>query len=107
MMEILKIEKFEFGSVPDFSLNERLDILRGFLENGVCNVLFVKLDGSEREMKCTLNPSLLPEKVDKPKTVKLPRPEDNGVLGVYLPEEKTWRSFRINNVISIEVCDEA
>lgn len=102
----LEIEKFEFGSVPDFSLNERLDILRDFLQENVCNVLFVKLDGNERNMKCTLKPSMLPDYTNGPKAVKLPRPEDNGVLGVYLPEEKMWRSFRINNVISIEVCNE-
>jgi hypothetical protein len=104
----LEIEKFEFGTVPDFSLDERLDILRSFLQNNVCKVLFVKLDGSEREMKCTLKSDLLPQRnVEGKNAVKLPRPEENGVLGVYLTEDKVWRSFRINNVISIEVCDEA
>lgn len=104
----LEIEKFEFGIVPDFSLEERLDILRYFLHNNVCKVLFVKLDGSEREMKCTLKEDLLPARnVEGKNAVKLPRPEENGVLGVYLTEDKVWRSFRINNVISIEVCNEA
>ena len=80
----MEIEKFEFGTVPDFSLEERLDILRYLLENNVCKVLFIKLDGSEREMKCTLNPSLLPEYANGSNAIKPQRPEENGVLNVYL-----------------------
>jgi hypothetical protein len=100
----LEIEKFEFGTVPDFSLKERLDILKSFLEENVCKVEFVKLDGTNRDFICTLKKDIVPPpNTPGLKAVKRPNPEENGVLGVYLPKDNTWRSFRINNVISIEI----
>lgn len=100
----LQIEKFEFGTIPDFSLAERVDILTDLLKNEICKVVFMKLDGTEREMKCTLKNDLVPATKQENKKKSA---EDTGVLCVYSIDDNGWRSFRVNNVISIEVYDEA
>ena len=47
--------------VPGFDMIEKLNIARDILNEEVCKVKFTKVDGSEREMVCTLRPDLLPQ----------------------------------------------
>jgi len=98
------VEKIEFGSLPEFNTFERISMLNELLVNGLCTVNFIKLDGTTREMICTLNVDLIPEEY-KPKGQKKTR-DNNNVLSVYSPKDG-WRSFKVDNVISIEVYDEA
>lgn len=68
------------------------------LQNGVALVTFTKADGSLRDMKCTLQPRLLPTSL-KESTIKIDSESD--ALRVYDLEADGWRSFKISRLISI------
>lgn len=68
------------------------------LQTGVALVTFTKADGSLRDMKCTLQPRLLPASL-KQSTISLDQESD--ALRVYDLEADGWRSFKISRLISI------
>ena len=85
----------------------RHEILNG-LREGICNVTFTKVDGTERTMRGTLKQDLLPsvqEAVtdESQQTIKAatpqrkPKPESN--ISVWDIEKSSWRSFNITTVI--------
>jgi hypothetical protein len=76
----------------------RNDYLKQALLSDVVEVLFVKKDGTERRMVCTLKPDLLPAQTDLEEAVqkKTPNPD---VLAVWDLENQGWRSFRYDSVI--------
>ncbi len=78
------------------------EYLKGVLQNGIANVTFVKKDGTERKLLCTLMPSELPAQTDLEEAVqkKTPNPE---VLAVWDLENKGWRSFRYDSVLGFSV----
>jgi hypothetical protein len=69
------------------------------LQSGVALVTFTKADGSLRDMKCTLQPRLLPQHTVKEKTSDVK--ENCDCLKVYDLETDGWRSFKISRLISI------
>ena len=83
----------------------------GDLRSGVCTVIFTKVDGTQRTMRCTLKQDLLPQK-EAPKadtanaiadpnqptaTPAKKRTENN--LSVWDLEKEAWRSFNITSLI--------
>ena len=79
-----------------FSPNREF-ILQSLYE-GVVTVKFTKKDGTERDMKCTLQESYISpyeKKTDREKVVN----ENN--ISVWDVESQGWRSFRVDSVISI------
>lgn len=102
----MEIEMIEFGTLPEFNTFEKRSMLNELLQSNICLVKFTKIDGSERQMVCTLKNDLLPIKLTE-FTSKKRLSEEAGVLPVYSLENKGWRSFKIDNVISIEVYDAA
>lgn len=80
----------------------RADIVN-MLTNGVHSVTFTKVDGTERTMPCTLDPTFLPvveliENEDK----RVPRKLNMDTLRVFVTDIKEWRSFRIENLKNIK-----
>lgn len=74
------------------------------LQQHDCEVTFKKVDGELRVMPCTLRPEALPTKVVvEGARTKAPAP---GVLSVWCLDRREWRSFRINNVISVVPIDQ-
>jgi len=68
------------------------------LKNEVATITFTKKDGSERVMKGTLMPTLLPEFTsDKPKKERKVNEE---VVAVFDIEANGFRSFRLDTVTS-------
>jgi len=68
------------------------------LHEGICVVVFEKIDGTERTMKCTLMEDNIPgEKKAKDKTAADFSQE---VIRVYDIENEGWRSFKIDKVKS-------
>lgn len=64
-----------------------------------CFVVFTKKDGTEREMRCTLNPSLIPQE----KQPKLSESEEGSstvgsAVRVFDLDKQEWRSFRWDSV---------
>ena len=78
------------------------EYLKGVLQTGIANVTFVKKDGTQRNLLCTLLPSELPAQTDLEEAVqkKTPNPE---VLAVWDLENKGWRSFRYDSVLGFNV----
>jgi hypothetical protein len=79
--------------------------LKELLSGTVSTVVFTKVDGTEREMKCTLLPEYLPTKpvVDGQQllTESLPRAENPNTMSVWDLESNGWRSFRTDSVKSV------
>lgn len=64
------------------------------LVKGPVTVLFEKADGTERQMLCTLNESVVPE------TKNSGRKTNEEVRTVFDLDLNQWRSFRYDRVIS-------
>jgi len=71
------------------------------LNDNVLEVTFTKVDGTERVMMCTLNPTLLP-KIEESTEPKKERKENLNVVPCYDLEAKGWRSFRLDSVKDFE-----
>ena len=76
----------------------RNNFLKDLLHKSVVSVKFIKKDGTERDMLCTLKPDLLPAQTDLEESVqkKAPNPD---ILAVYDVEKDGWRSFRYDSII--------
>ena len=68
------------------------------LHRGTCEVVFEKIDGEKRTMKCTLNPDIasMPEVLVEQKA----RAKNPNVIAVWDVEKNGWRSFRVDSVES-------
>jgi len=79
--------------------------LKEILSNTVSTVVFTKVDGSERELKCTLLPEYLPQafvaKQQQLLTENLTRMENPSILAVWDIEHGAWRSFRTDSVKTV------
>lgn len=61
-------------------------------------VSFTKVDGSERKMRCTLNPLVIPKSEDKTeKTMNL----NESQIRVWDLDSNGWRSFRLDSIKEI------
>lgn len=79
---------------------ETLDEL---LHVDVLTVTFIKKDGSERVMHCTLRDDILPPKpVLKEGEEKKERKINPNVVPVYDTDAKAFRSFRLDSIKNIE-----
>jgi len=81
------------------------DWVKGLLHTGAVTVVFTKADGTDREMRCTLDPVQLPEPnmpagpVDGiVKEAKERKKPDEHSLRVFDLEKKEWRSFRFDRL---------
>ena len=69
-----------------------------FLQNGICQVKFIKKSGEERIMSATLKQDLIPEEIK-------PKEDWNGVdqtisaIRCVDTEKGEWRSFLVDNVL--------
>jgi hypothetical protein len=87
------------------------DWVRSLLQKQHITVTFTKADGTDREMRCTLNPEELPAVVptgpvdgivsESKKPRKDPKEPDPAVIKVYDLEAKSWRSFRMDRLKKI------
>lgn len=74
--------------------------LHGILPQTAMTITFTKKDGTERVMRCTLQPEHLPP---QPVTEnKEPRKKAEGVIAVYDLDAKGWRSFVVKNVTHVQ-----
>jgi len=78
--------------------------LKQILENSVTTVVFTKVNGEQREMKCTLISEYLPKEDVAGKqllTETLTRKENPSTLTVWDVENNGWRSFRVDSINSV------
>jgi hypothetical protein len=69
------------------------------LQENICLVQFRKVDGSIRNMRCTLQEKLLPEVTS---TSTNTRAANESAVAVFDLDKQAWRSFRKSDVISFE-----
>jgi hypothetical protein len=74
--------------------------LRELLREQNVTVTFTKLDGSEREMVCTLSETQIPVQ-NHPKTAA--KAKNDQVLAVFDVKNQGWRSFRWDSITKIEL----
>ena len=74
--------------------------IKDLLKTDIVTVTFNKKDGTERIMKCTLNPTMLPTKVVTEE--KSPRAKNENVLSVFDVESNGWRSFTLRSVKRVQ-----
>jgi hypothetical protein len=77
------------------------DELVKILSEGIHTITFTKIDGTERTMLCTLDPAILPQ-MDTTEEKKVPRKINPDTMRVYVTDINEWRSFRIENLKSID-----
>jgi hypothetical protein len=78
------------------------DSLSVFLQENICKVLFTKVDGTKRDMTCTLRSDLLPDKyISLQEESSTTRPVNVNVLPVFDVDKREWRSFRVDSIIRV------
>lgn len=77
--------------------------LKQVLSNGVATVVFTKVDGTERTMKCTLLPEYMPSEVVQGQQLltENAKPENPNTISVWDIESNGWRSFRLDSIKTI------
>jgi WYL_2, Sm-like SH3 beta-barrel fold len=84
--------------------SERRAQLTEMLIDGIVEVTFTKVSGESRTMPCTLKPSIVPPaRADDPASQKRIRDLDEAVMLAWCTDKQAWRSFRLDNVISVSV----
>jgi len=77
------------------------DNLIGIMKDTIVELTFIKKDGTERIMNCTLNEEHLPVTEAKEETKERKVNED--VLAVYDVDAEGWRSFRWDSLTQIKL----
>ena len=78
---------------------DKVEVDKKLAEQRDVTVVFIKNDGSERVMHCTLDMKNVPEKFHpKGTSTKAPNPD---IKVVFDTEAQGWRSFKYASVISI------
>ena len=88
----------------DKEWNKFTNWLTGMLKiNESVTVTFIKKDGTQRVMNCTLNPDVLPVVEAKPLAEgKAPRKESTTSIRVFDIDLKEWRSFTTQSISKVE-----
>lgn len=71
------------------------------LRTGLCNIAFLKKDGSTRQMTCTLNENHIPQSPKSERSATVTDTEDSP-LRVYDTVSQGWRSFYVNTLTKFE-----
>jgi hypothetical protein len=74
------------------------NILLEALTKHECTVTFTKVNGETRVMPCTLKENVVPKQ--EPKGTKKP---NEAVVSVWCLDKKEWRSFRVDNVVDLQI----
>lgn len=78
---------------------DREDIVEK-LKSRICQVTFIKKDGTTRVMNCTLNSSMIPQVKLEEDRVRRTKTENPDVLAVYDVESFGWRSFKWDSLLN-------
>lgn len=80
------------------------DGLVDMLRHNVVSVTFTKIDGSKREMRCTLLPEHIPNaSTNNGEVILNEKASKTNNISVWDVDKNAWRSFRVEHVISISV----
>ena len=68
-----------------------------------CIVKFKKVNGEEREMPCTLREDLVPKYERKTPMRDATGKAPTNTINVWCLDKKEWRSFRLENLVSLRI----
>lgn len=79
------------------------ETLKSILSNGESQVIFEKVDGTIRALRCTRDAGIIPSDLvestdNKPKVA---RKESIDALPVWDTESHAWRSFKFDSMVSV------
>ena len=83
--------------------------MKELLKSNICEVVFTKVDGTERTMRATLKPDVITFMEDtlavkkEDDTPKRTRKANDNVVSCYDIEKAGWRSFKVDSVKSFTV----
>lgn len=77
--------------------------LKSILAVTEATITFTKVDGTERVMKCTLEPAKLPPVVVKEDVKPRKVSDSTKALRVFDVDKQEWRSFTIKNIKRIQL----
>ena len=77
------------------------DAIFNLLKDNVVTIVFEKVNGDLRKMRCTLKESILPKYTSEQTDNK--RKVSDQTLAVYDLDVEDWRSFRVNSVKSLKI----
>lgn len=82
------------------------DTLLSDLRRYAVEVLFKKVDGSQRKMRCSLRLDLLPESyVKEMREEKQFHMKNPNVIAAWDLDKNAWRSFRIDSIQYVQILD--
>lgn len=84
----------------DYTLAENQSLLKERLHESSLLVSFTKVNGERRDMRCTLNPAIVP--VGEVKETTRTRVVPTQSLAVYDTTAQGWRSFRWDSIIEVK-----
>lgn len=82
------------------------EIIIKHLIQGVCQVDFTKIDGTNRKIYCTLESGLIPSKYKESIEITLTKPSRSDIIPIWDITEGKWKSFKIANVNFFRTSDE-
>jgi WYL_2, Sm-like SH3 beta-barrel fold len=85
---------------PNFSLNNSKESIAALLRNCDATITFIKKDGTERAMKCTLREGVA---VPYEKKTERTREAKDDILPVWDIEANGWRSVTVSSIQTIEL----
>ena len=102
----------QYQEADDANKTIMRDWVKSLLNKQEITVRFTKADGTDRDMKCTLNGDLIPPQPQKLTAVpvdgivsesakKTRKEPDPAVIKVYDLEAQSWRSFRMDRLKKI------
>jgi hypothetical protein len=83
----------------EINTKEGRDWLKSVLQEREVTIFFIKKDGTERELRCTLAENKIPQE-KLPKNSGKSKSDDS--LAVFDVEKDAWRSFRWDSVKKID-----
>lgn len=86
-----------YGQADEAERAEFREWFHGVMRNERVNVCFVKADGTDRWMHCSLHPDLIPaDKLQKEEAN--PRKRSEEAMVVWDLDKQDWRSFRYDRI---------
>lgn len=85
-------------SNPEFK-NQLVELL----SENVLNVTFIKVNGEERVMECTLMPEVIENYKAKNEGIVTEKPKNPSTMTVWDMVVNNWRCFRLESVTSVSL----
>ena len=86
--------------INEFATPEGRKWLSSALRDGPLDVVFIKSDGTERTMRCTLQEGVVVPHEKKTERVKN---VNEDVMAVWDLEKNAWRSFKLSSIVKVVI----